>query len=93
MRLAGLHFTTAIIGIVLVCAGFQGYMGRVGDLRRCGLLEWPVRIALMVGGLLFAAPGGGLMPLSSLQMTAAAIALSFPALAVAWIYSRRPALA
>jgi TRAP-type uncharacterized transport system fused permease subunit len=87
------HFTTAIIGIALVCAGLQGYVGRIGDLRRCGFLEWPVRIALMVGGLMFAAPGGGLMPLSPLQMTAAAIALSLPALAVAWFYGRRPAVA
>jgi TRAP transporter 4TM/12TM fusion protein len=88
-----LHFTTALIGIVLVCAGLQGYIARLGDLRRCGSLEWPVRAALIVGGLLFAAPGGGLMPLSSFQMTAAAVALSLPALAVAWIYARRPAVA
>jgi hypothetical protein len=88
-----MHFTTALIGVVLLCAGLQGYVGRIGNLRRCGLLEWPVRVALMAGGLLFAAPGGGLMPLSPLQMTAAAIALSLPALAVAWIYARRPAVA
>jgi hypothetical protein len=53
-------------------------------------LEWPIRAALVVGGLMFAAPGGGLMPLSSLQMTLAALAVSCPALAIAWIYSRRP---
>jgi TRAP transporter 4TM/12TM fusion protein len=88
-----LHFATALIGIVLVCAGLQGYIGRIGDLRRCGGFEWPVRAALILGGLLFAAPGGGLMPLSSFQMTAAAVALSLPALAVAWIYARRPAVA
>jgi hypothetical protein len=83
------HFVTAIIGIALVCGGLQGYLTKVGDLRRCGWLEWPVRLALIVGGLLFAAPGGGLMPLSPLQMTSAAIAISLPAFAVAWFYSRR----
>ena len=87
------HFVTALIGVVLVCAGLQGYMGRIGDLRQCGWLEWPVRLALILGGLMFAAPGGGLMPLSPLEMTAAAVALSLPALAVAWMYARRAAVA
>ncbi|MBM3644816.1 MAG: TRAP transporter fused permease subunit [Alphaproteobacteria bacterium] len=86
------HFTTALIGIVLICAGLQGYMGRIGDLRLCGWLEWPVRVALVAGGLLFAAPGGGLMPLSSLEMTALAIAVTLPALAVAWGSARRAAV-
>ena len=84
------HIVTAVIGVVLVCGGLQGYISRIGNLRRCGPLEWPVRAALIVGGLMFAAPGGGLMPLSSLQMTLAALAVSCPALAIAWIYSRRP---
>lgn len=84
------HFVTALIGVVLVCAGLQGYMARIGDLRRCGWAQWPIRAALVLGGLCFAAPGGGLMPVSPLQMTAAAIALSLPALTVAWIYARRP---
>ncbi|MBM3623387.1 MAG: TRAP transporter fused permease subunit [Alphaproteobacteria bacterium] len=84
------HFVTALIGITLVCGGLQGYQGLIGDLRRCGVLEWPVRIALIVGGLMFAAPGGGHMPLSPLQMTAAATAVSLPALTLAWFMARRP---
>ena len=84
-----MHFATALIGVALVCAGLQGYQPGVGDLRRCGALEWPVRAALVVGGLLFIAPGGGLMPLSPLQMTLAALALSVPALAVAMTLARR----
>ena len=83
------HFVTALIGVALVCAGLQGYQPGVGDLRRCGALEWPVRAALVVGGLLFIAPGGGLMPLSPLQMTMAALALSVPALLVAMAFARR----
>jgi TRAP-type uncharacterized transport system fused permease subunit len=83
------HFATALIGITLVCGGLQGYQGLIGDLRRCGALEWPVRIALVVGGLMFAAPGGGHMPLSPLAMTLAAAAVSLPALALAWALARR----
>ena len=78
-----LHFSTALLGVALVCCGLQGYLQGVGDLRRCGALEWPVRLALMVGGLMFVAPGGGLMPLSPLQMTGAALALTLPAVLLA----------
>ncbi|UYN93384.1 MAG: TRAP transporter fused permease subunit [Enhydrobacter sp.] len=87
------HFVTAIAGVTLLCGGLQGYLGGIGDTRRCGPMEWPVRAAWMVGGLMFAAPGGGLMPLSPLEMTAAAVAVSLPALAVAWFCTRRPATA
>lgn len=84
------HFVTALIGVALVCAALQGYQQGVGDLRRCGALEWPVRVALFVGGLMFIAPGGGLMPLSPVQMTLAAFGLTLPALAIAKMLSRRP---
>jgi TRAP transporter 4TM/12TM fusion protein len=83
------HFATALVGVTLVCGGLQGYQGGIGDLRACGPLEWPVRIALILGGLMFAAPGGGLMPLSPLQMTLMAAAVSLPALAFAWAMARR----
>ena len=37
-----------IIGVALVCGGLAGLSSAgIGDLRRCGALEWPVRIALM----------------------------------------------
>jgi len=74
-----MHATTALLGVALVCCGLQGYLIGVGDLRRCKALEWPLRAALVLGGLMFVAPGGGLMPLSPWQMTAAAIAVTLPA--------------
>jgi TRAP transporter 4TM/12TM fusion protein len=84
-----LHATTALLGVALVCAGLQGYLQGVGDLRRCGALEWPLRAALVLGGLMFVAPGGGLMPLSPLQMTVAALAVSVPAVVVAKLLARK----
>lgn len=90
---AGGHMVTALIGITLISGALQGYQPLIGDLRRCGPLEWPVRIALVVGGLMFAAPGGGLMPLSPIQMTIGALIVSIPALAFAWLMSRRGAAA
>jgi TRAP transporter 4TM/12TM fusion protein len=87
------HAVTAVIGVMLVCGGLQGYLAGVGDMRRSGALEWPIRAALVVGGLMFAAPGGGLMPLSPIEMTLAAAALTGPALGLAWAMGRRERLA
>ena len=84
-----LHLVTAVLGIVLVCGGLQGFQPGVGDLRRTGRLEWPLRAALVVGGLMFAAPGGGMMPLTPVQMTALAAAVAVPALLVARVLCRR----
>ena len=86
-----MHFVTALIGVALVSSGLQGYQQGVGDLRRCGTFEWPVRLALIVGGLMFIAPGGGLMPLSPAQMTGGALVLTLPALALAKLLARRVA--
>ena len=87
------HIATALVGIMFVGSGLQGYQPFIGDLRRSGTLEWPVRIALIVGGLMLAAPGGGLMPISPIQMTRAALAVLLPALTVAWLLGRRRAVA
>ncbi len=78
-----MHFVTALFGITVVCGGLQGFLPGVGDLRATRALEWPLRVALIAGGLMFIAPGGGLMPLSPLAMTAAAAALVLPALLLA----------
>jgi TRAP transporter 4TM/12TM fusion protein len=80
---------TAIVGVALICAGLQGALVGVGDLRACGALEWPVRVLLVLGGLLLAAPGGGLMPLTGLEITLLGIAFAGPAVLVSWWLARR----
>src|SRR5947208_2471730 len=46
-----------------ICGGIQGYQAYVGDLRGAGVLEWPLRVLLVIGGFVVATPGGGIMPL------------------------------
>ena len=87
-----LHLITAVIGIILLCGGLQGYQLGVGNLAMAGWLQWPLRLALIAGGLMFTAPGGGMMPLTPLQMTAAAAAVALPALALALFLCRRSPL-
>ena len=57
------------IGTLFICGGIQGYQAFVGDLRKTGALEWPLRILLVIGGFVIATPGGGINPLSQWQIT------------------------
>jgi membrane protein implicated in regulation of membrane protease activity len=52
-------------------------------------MQWPLRTALMLGGIVLATPGGGLMPLSNLQMELLGLAILAPALALAWVLGQR----
>jgi TRAP transporter 4TM/12TM fusion protein len=85
--------TLAAIGTLFICGGIQGYQAGVGDLRRTGALEWPIRVILVVGGFVLATPGGGIVPLSQMQMTGLGAAILAAGLTVAlFCLRRRPAI-
>ncbi|HYC66139.1 MAG TPA: hypothetical protein VEC14_15520, partial [Reyranellaceae bacterium] len=52
-------------------------------LRAAGPLEWPLRVLLVIGGLVLATPGGGIMPLSNTQMELLGLAVLVPTVAAA----------
>jgi TRAP transporter 4TM/12TM fusion protein len=81
--------TLAIIGTLFICGGIQGFQAGIGDLRKTGWLEWPLRLILIVGGFILATPGGGILPFSQLQVTGTGIALLVPALLLAALLVRR----
>jgi TRAP transporter 4TM/12TM fusion protein len=81
----------AAVGTLFICGGIQGYQAGVGDLRKAGLLEWPIRLLLIVGGFVLATPGGGIVPLSQAQMTGLGLALLIPTVALAMLCMRRNA--
>jgi TRAP transporter 4TM/12TM fusion protein len=88
--LESLYLTAvAALAILPICGGIQGYLFGVGDLRRLGSLEWPVRVLLVLGGVVLATPGGGIMPLGHLEMEFLALVVLLPAVAVAWFFCRR----
>ena len=74
---------SAVLGIVFICAALQGWQLGIGDLASRGALQWPLRLALAAGGMLLAAPGGGIMPLGHLEMLTLAGAILVPTLALA----------
>ncbi len=79
----------ASIGIVFICGGIQGYQAWVGDLRRAGTMEWPLRVLLVLGGITLATPGGGINPLSQWQIIVLALAILVPTVLVALALVRR----
>jgi len=82
----------AAFGTLFICGGIQGYQAFVGDLRGAGALEWPLRVLLVIGGFVVATPGGGIRPLSQLQITSLGLAILIPTVLIALLLVRRQAL-
>jgi TRAP-type uncharacterized transport system fused permease subunit len=82
----------AAFGTLFICGGIQGYQAFVGDLRRAGALEWPLRALLVIGGFVIATPGGGIMPLSQWQITLLGASILAPTILIALVLMRRQAL-
>ncbi|MBN9004310.1 MAG: TRAP transporter permease [Rhizobiales bacterium] len=81
----------AAFGTLFICGGIQGYQVGVGDLRKAGSLEWPLRVLLVIGGFVVATPGGGIMPLSQIQVTGLGLAILIPTALLALLFVRRSA--
>jgi len=79
---------TAIFGIVFICSGLQGYLFGLGDMRACGNMEWPLRVALCLGGFVLAAPGGGVLAVSNLHMIMFSLLILGPAIGMTWMTSK-----
>jgi TRAP transporter 4TM/12TM fusion protein len=80
---------TALIGTAFICGGIQGYQAFVGDLRRTGVLEWPLRVLLIIGGLVLATPGGSMLQISNTTMELIALAILVPTVGLALFLVRR----
>jgi TRAP transporter 4TM/12TM fusion protein len=83
----------AAIGALFICGGIQGYQAGIGDLRTAGVLEWPLRLLLILGGIVLATPGGGILPLSQWQITSLGVSLLLPTVVIALALVRRGSMA
>lgn len=83
----------AAAGTLFICGGIQGYQAFIGDLRRTGSLEWPLRVLLVIGGFVLATPGGGIMPVTEWQIIAIALVILVPTLIAAFALMQRNPLA
>ncbi|MBA1148343.1 TRAP transporter fused permease subunit [Ectothiorhodospiraceae bacterium WFHF3C12] len=78
----------AVLGVILIASAVQGYLVFVGDLNRHGLLQWPIRAALIIAGIAIAIPGGGLIPYSNTQLLLISLASGIPAAVLALLVNR-----
>jgi TRAP transporter 4TM/12TM fusion protein len=80
---------TALIGTAFICGGIQGYQAGVGDLRRAGPFEWPLRVLLVVGGLVLATPGGSILGVGNTTMELLGLGILVPTVIAAVLLVRR----
>ncbi|MGW8269030.1 MAG: TRAP transporter permease [Burkholderiales bacterium] len=80
---------TAVVGIVLIASGLQGYLYGVGALDGGGA-AWPGRVLLVIGGLILAAPANPkILGLTHLQIDSTALLVSLVGIGLCWIGRRR----
>ena len=78
---------TAFVGVVFIAAALQGYLLGVGPLTG-GLLVVPTRALLLIGGLLFAMPGGGRLGYSNIEFAMMALVVSGLGILAAFLLNR-----
>ncbi|MFW3615983.1 TRAP transporter permease [Billgrantia antri] len=78
----GLVFVQALVGIVLFASAMQGYLIGVGRLGIGMVSECVARPLVLLAGLMLALPGGGMVPLSQLELFTFALAALIPAVVI-----------
>ena len=82
-----------VLGIFVICAGIQGYLSFVGNLNRTGPLEWPIRLLLMVGGVMLATPASALLPIGGQTLLVGGASAIAVAMLAAFLLSRQSRMA
>jgi TRAP transporter 4TM/12TM fusion protein len=82
-------FLSALVGIILVSAGLQGYLIGAGQLSGgTNPLHWILRLALFASGMLLALPGTEIIGFTHLQLNTTAVIIGIPAVALTWMINR-----
>lgn len=81
--------TTAVAGIVLLCAALQGYVYGIGPVDGNALFAWPGRLLLGGSGLALALPGSKITGLTHWQLFEIAAGLGIVGGVLAWLGRRR----
>ncbi|MEN2989849.1 TRAP transporter fused permease subunit [Tistrella sp. BH-R2-4] len=75
--------TCAFLGIWFIAAGMQGYLAFVGSLGE-GMVSIAMRLLLVLSGLMIAAPFGGILGLSPIELSLAGLFLAALPATFAW---------
>jgi TRAP transporter 4TM/12TM fusion protein len=88
-----LVLTTAVIGIVLIANGLQGYLYGVGPIDGGGA-AWPGRVLLVIGGLILAAPANPkILGVTHWEINSTALVVSLVGIGLCWLGRRREGFA
>ncbi|MCG6656998.1 TRAP transporter fused permease subunit [Halomonas campisalis] len=83
-------FVQALVGVVLFASAMQGYLIGVGRLGRGAIQETVIRALVLISGLTLALPGGGMVPLSQVELLGISLAALVPAVLLARWSQRHP---
>ena len=81
-------FVSAVVGVILVSAGLQGYMIGAGALGGNNPIHWLLRVALFASGMMLALPGGEIIGYSHWELNVTAALVGIPAVIVTWLLNR-----
>ncbi len=81
-------FGCALLGVVILSSSLQGYLYGVGDITGLGVLQWPIRLALLVGAMAFAMPGNDVVGLDNLELFVIGAVFTGTAAAAAFVARR-----
>jgi TRAP transporter 4TM/12TM fusion protein len=76
-------FIQALAGVVLFASAMQGYLIGVGRLGHGPIQETAIRALVLISGLTLALPGGGMVPLSQVELLGISLAALVPAVLLA----------
>lgn len=83
-------FGCALLGVVVLSQGLQGYFYGVGDVTQMGILQWPSRILLVIGAGAFAMPGNDVIGMTNNELLVVGAIFTAVGYSLAW-FGRRTA--
>ncbi len=84
-------FGCALLGVIVLSQGLQGYVYGIGDITQIGALEWPSRILLTLGAGAFAMPGNEVVGMTNNELFVIGTVLTATGFVLAW-FGRRMAV-
>ena len=84
-------FSCALLGVVVLSQGLQGYFYGVGDVTQVGILQWPSRILLIIGAGAFAMPGNDVIGMTNNELLVVGAIFTAVGYSLAW-FARRTAV-
>lgn len=81
-------FGCAMLGVVVLSQGLQGFIYGIGDITQLGALQWPARALLLLGAFAFAMPGNDIVGMTNTELLIVGAILTAVGVVIAWVGKR-----